>query len=261
MNASPCRRAVLRLILVHAACLPILVLLVIALPESNVAKITGQFLVKILLLALAFAQFSLLGFWGALGAGAWRRRMCQVAVAVSYIAAVLIPGQEVAFDSVFVAFLALLAMSASITGVMILAFLIAARRRWRIGDASESVTQGRRSFQFSIFQLHAITTVIAILMAIAVSMGVVYGFLIFVLMLTVISAVRASLGMGSPLPRLCFVCILAVLLGLIPSLALRIPAEFFIVSPLITTLPPLIVIASLLPLRAIGIRLMVRPRQ
>lgn len=198
--------------------------------------------------------------------------MCCVAVAVTYIAVVLMPVGEVEYDSVVARYLVSLAMSASVTGVMILAFLVAARRRWRVGNAAESVTKGRRFFQFSIYHLLAITTGIAILMAFFVWMVseksddativlVVNGFLIFVLVLTVISAVRASLGTVSPLPYLCFVCILAVLLGLIPCVTLRIPAELFIVWPLFTTLPPLIVMASLLPLRASGIRLMVCPRQ
>jgi hypothetical protein len=231
---------------------------------------TSGRLVMILLADLMFAQFSLLGFWAVLGAGVWWRRMCHVAVAVIYIAAVSIPLDEVKYDSVFARFLTPLATSASITGVMILAFLIALRRRWRIGNASESVAEGRHPSQFSIFHLHALTTIVAILTAFFVSMAsetnngvvevlVVNGFVIFVLMLTVISAVRASLGTASLLPRLCFVCVLAVVLGLIPSLALRASAELFIVWPLITTLPPLFVMASLLSLRASGTRLMVRP--
>jgi hypothetical protein len=195
--------------------------------------------------------------------------MRHLALAVTYIAVILMPVGDVQYASVLARFVFVLVTSASMTGVMLVAFLIASRRRWHIGRASESVATGRQPFQFSLYQLHAITTVAAILMAFAVSMAsgrndnavgvlVVNGFMVFVTTLTVISAVRASLGTRSSLPRLCIVFMLAVLLGIIPCLALRISAALFVVYPLFTTLPPLIVMASLLPLRASGIRLTVR---
>ena len=195
--------------------------------------------------------------------------MGHIIVSAGYMAAALMPSGLAPNESFLVAFLVSWAFAAFASSVMILVFLMAVGRHWRIDYSPVADSDRRRSIQYSTYYGLKMLLVVAILIVFFAKMAswkthdigdalLMYAYTLFAILLTVILAVPSSLGAVSPLRGLCMVSVLAVFLGLMPFLAGHGWAPSFLSQ--YTVLTPVILMASLLSLRAHGIRLIYSSR-
>lgn len=273
MNTSSPRNLARRLVLIHAVLLFVLVLAATLSPDPRVTRASAKYYATILIGAFVLAQASLLGLWLTFGIAAWWRRLGSVMLAVALIGFLLTPinNTDAETHSLVIRFVSVFGGLATVCTIMFIAFMAAGHRRWRFLTISELVDTEPRLLRFSVFHLLAITTIVAILLAfinfvrsesggdtsVLASTLLINGFLVFVLIVCMISAVRASLARNAHVLRMALVAGFALLLGIIPALAMEIPIEFMMVWPMMTLLPPLIVMVTLLPLRTKRIRLIV----
>jgi len=247
------RRGVSILCLIGAHLLFGLVLWAIGRPGSHA---TGPTLSLTLFVGLAFAQGSLLGVWGSLGAGPWWLRLAGLGIGGSGLAIGACAGlAELDWETFFIFIFATVLVAAVLTVFRCFGF--------RIGLPTTGGI-ARTELQFGIRHLLILTVVVAVVLAIGRNLKISYSDIDDVPFLAVIASAYALIGILSPwallggnlvVVRGVFLLAIAAAVGWGVGQVIPFTLSFWIGIGLTEAV---LLIASLLVLRFCGYRLMRR---